>query len=89
MIRSTDEKVTVGPDSVGYRLTEEAQVFGGQTLTATDVAVAAAMADVGNGAPQVDDRVVHGALERIRALLEITIDSMKTSPKVGRIHLRR
>ncbi|MGC2414559.1 MAG: hydantoinase/oxoprolinase family protein, partial [Stellaceae bacterium] len=31
----------VGPGSVGYRLTEEARVFGGGTLTATDAAVAA------------------------------------------------
>ncbi|WP_180903523.1 hydantoinase/oxoprolinase N-terminal domain-containing protein [Nonomuraea indica] len=31
----------VGPDSVGYRITEEALVFGGGTVTMTDAAVAA------------------------------------------------
>ncbi|GGO65806.1 hydantoinase/oxoprolinase N-terminal domain-containing protein [Nonomuraea cavernae] len=31
----------VGPDSVGYRIAEEALVFGGTTITMTDVAVAA------------------------------------------------
>ncbi|MEV0202828.1 hydantoinase/oxoprolinase family protein [Nonomuraea sp. NPDC050691] len=31
----------VGPDSVGYRITEEALVFGGSTVTMTDAAVAA------------------------------------------------
>ncbi|MFI6323436.1 hydantoinase/oxoprolinase N-terminal domain-containing protein [Nonomuraea sp. NPDC050556] len=31
----------LGPDSVGFRITEEALVFGGTTLTLTDVAVAA------------------------------------------------
>ncbi|MEW9551947.1 hydantoinase/oxoprolinase N-terminal domain-containing protein [Nonomuraea sp. NPDC050783] len=41
-------EVRVGPDSVGYRLTEEALVFGGGTLTATDLAVAAGLADVGD-----------------------------------------
>src|SRR5947207_14312637 len=37
----SESPVTVGPESVGYRLTEEALVFGGKTLTATDAAVAA------------------------------------------------
>ncbi|MEU7856440.1 hydantoinase/oxoprolinase family protein [Nonomuraea sp. NPDC049141] len=31
---------TVGPDSVGYRIAEEALVFGGSTMTLTDAAVA-------------------------------------------------
>ena len=30
----------MGPESVGYRLTDEAMVFGGETLTTTDIAVA-------------------------------------------------
>src|SRR5262249_29950258 len=37
------QTLTVGPQSVGYRLIEEGLVFGGDTLTATDVAVAAGM----------------------------------------------
>jgi N-methylhydantoinase A/oxoprolinase/acetone carboxylase beta subunit len=37
----------VGPTSVGYRLTEEALVFGGATLTLTDIAVAAGRIDLG------------------------------------------
>jgi len=38
----------VGPRSVGFRLTEEAVVFGGAILTLTDVAVAARRLDVGD-----------------------------------------
>jgi N-methylhydantoinase A/oxoprolinase/acetone carboxylase beta subunit len=38
----------VGPRSVGYRLTEEALVFGGTTLTLTDVAVAAERVEIGD-----------------------------------------
>jgi N-methylhydantoinase A/oxoprolinase/acetone carboxylase beta subunit len=38
----------VGPQSVGYRLTEEALVFGGSTLTATDVAVALGLVQIGD-----------------------------------------
>lgn len=32
--------VTVGPSRVGYKLTTQALVFGGNNMTATDIAVA-------------------------------------------------
>ena len=38
----------VGPRSVGYRLTREALVFGGETMTATDAAVAAGLVEIGD-----------------------------------------
>ena len=38
----------VGPDSVGYRLSEEALIFGGSTLTASDIAVKAGHASFGD-----------------------------------------
>ena len=40
--------VKVGPTSVGYRLTKEALVFGGETLTTTDIVVAAGRAHLGD-----------------------------------------
>ncbi|WP_113699383.1 hydantoinase/oxoprolinase N-terminal domain-containing protein [Nonomuraea lactucae] len=40
--------IEVGPESVGYELTRRALVFGGRTLTATDLAVAAGLADIGD-----------------------------------------
>ena len=46
LVRS--DPVSVGPRSVGYRLTHEALVFGGDVLTATDIAVAAGRADIGD-----------------------------------------
>jgi N-methylhydantoinase A/oxoprolinase/acetone carboxylase beta subunit len=42
------ESGTVGPRSVGFRLTERALVFGGDTLTLTDIAVAAGRIDLGD-----------------------------------------
>ena len=77
------DRLTVGPDSVGHDLDTKAIVFGGDTLTATDVAVAAGCDDkIGN-----PDRVGHlGASviaqtqSRIKAMLEAVIDQMKTSP---------
>ena len=43
-----DGTVTVGPDSVGWQITSRAMVFGGNTMTATDIAVRLGMARLGN-----------------------------------------
>lgn len=77
----SDGTVTIGPDSVGYRLTQEALVFGGQTLTTTDIAVAAGMADIGDRArvAHLPADLVRNALAEIRRLLEAAIDRVKTS----------
>ena len=73
--------VAIGPDSLGYRISEDAFLFGGETLTASDVAAAAGTADFGNPAllPALSDGVVTGLLGRIRAMFEDSVDRMKTS----------
>lgn len=43
-----DDPDDIGPTSVGYRLLEEALVFGGATLTTTDIAVGLGIADIGD-----------------------------------------
>jgi len=72
---------TIGPRSVGYRLLEEGRVFGGGTLTATDIAVAAGAAELGNPARVADlDRgVVEAALQRLHGMVDDGIDRMKSS----------
>jgi N-methylhydantoinase A/oxoprolinase/acetone carboxylase beta subunit len=72
---------TVGPVSVGYELTRRARVFGGETLTATDVAVAAGLADIGDRArvADLDPAVVRRALAVIRERLETALDRVRTS----------
>ncbi len=69
---------TVGPQSVGYELTERALVFGGDTLTATDLAVAAGLAVVGDPS-RVAGLDPQPALARIEARIAETVDRMKTS----------
>ena len=49
-----DGTVTVGPDSVGYEITQKAKIFGGDVLTATDIAVRLGMADLGDPALVAD-----------------------------------
>ncbi|HEV2186386.1 MAG TPA: hydantoinase/oxoprolinase family protein [Stellaceae bacterium] len=74
------EPLTVGPASVGYRLTEEALVFGGATVTATDAAVRAGAARIGDPARLRDlpSEVADGVLRQAREKLEDAIDRMKT-----------
>lgn len=74
------EPVTVGPLSVGYRLTQEARVFGGDRLTATDVAVAAGLIDLGDRRRVADlpAAFVKAAIARAHAILEEGVDRMKT-----------
>ena len=49
------DPLRIGPQSVGYRLTEEALVFGGETLTTTDIAVAAGVAEIGDARARSHD----------------------------------
>jgi len=76
-----DETVTIGPDSVGFRLTEDALVFGGQTLTTSDIAVAAGQVNFGDKSrvSHLDDAFISRALGAIHAKLEDNVDRMKTS----------
>jgi N-methylhydantoinase A/oxoprolinase/acetone carboxylase beta subunit len=73
----------VGPDSVGYQLTSRAQCFGGDVLTATDIAVAGGWADIGDGSlvKTVDVSTVENARTRMRELLDANVERMKTEPR--------
>ncbi|MFJ7699676.1 hydantoinase/oxoprolinase N-terminal domain-containing protein [Lysinibacillus fusiformis] len=81
IIRVKDHKITVGPDSVGYKISEEALVFGGSTMTTTDIAVRLGLAEVGdpNLVAHIDEAFAKAVQEEISSLLEQAIDKMKTS----------
>ena len=52
-----DKSMTIGPQSVGHKLLQEAVIFGGNTLTASDLAVATGRADMGkNSAPEFKNK---------------------------------
>jgi N-methylhydantoinase A/oxoprolinase/acetone carboxylase beta subunit len=67
---------SIGPKSVGHRLLKEACIFGGDTLTASDLAVAVGRADMGgHSAPKIKnakillalmDRMLSEAVARAR-----------------------
>lgn len=78
-------RTTVGPDSVGYKLTKEAIVFGGDVLTTTDATVLG-HANIKIGDPGlVKGKLTDGELVEVQAVikrkLEHVIDMMKTSPE--------
>jgi N-methylhydantoinase A/oxoprolinase/acetone carboxylase beta subunit len=77
------DPIAVGPKSVGYRLISEGLVFGGNTLTATDIAVAAGVALIGDGRAVAHLRrdLVQRALDRARATIEDSVDRMKTDSR--------
>lgn len=71
----------LGPHSVGHRIHQEALVFGGETLTATDIAVAAGVCALGQ-----PSRVAHlqgapaqAAHERLQGMVAAAVDRMRTS----------
>lgn len=78
---SHSKRVTIGPDSVGHRITSEARVFNGAVLTATDIAVTAGRASIGDVSlvSGLDQSVIDGAQKAIRSMLQNTLDAMKTS----------
>lgn len=71
----------IGPHSVGYKLTAEALVFGGSQLTATDLAVAAGRADIGDASlvAHLDRAMVARALDRVAERIAEAVDRMRTS----------
>lgn len=87
IVRNTEGRVTVGPDSVGYRLTEKSIGFGGDSLTTTDAAVRAGYAQIHHPAfdharlRTISDRTAAEVLRQITAMTETGIDKMKTSAK--------
>ncbi|MCW4460686.1 hydantoinase/oxoprolinase family protein [Sphingomonas sp. BT-65] len=76
-----EEALRVGPDSVGYRIAEDAMLFGGDTLTASDVAGAAGKAAFGDAGklPGLSAATVAAVWDRFQAMLEDGVDRMKTT----------
>ncbi|HEY2633292.1 MAG TPA: hydantoinase/oxoprolinase family protein, partial [Steroidobacteraceae bacterium] len=73
----------VGPQSVGFELTRRARVFGGDVLTATDVAVAAGRADIGDArrVRELDVDLVRRCQDVIDRRLAAAADRVRISPE--------
>ena len=74
--------IDIGPESVGFQLTKKALIFGGDTLTATDIAaVTNTKLDIGNR-QHIQHIPLNLAItieEKMHSLYETALDRMKTS----------
>ena len=66
---------------MGYEITKKALVFGGDVMTATDIAVRLGMVELGDKtkAAGIPQEVADKAMDAIRALVEDSVDAMKVS----------
>lgn len=81
IIRETEAGVTMGPDSVGYQLLEKALVFGGDTLTTTDITVRSGSINLGdpNRVAHISEQLAETVIDKIHAKIEEAVDQMRTS----------
>lgn len=81
LVKIEDGNISIGPESVGYKITEEALIFGGNTLTATDIAVKLGMADLGDPSKvaHIDEAIAKEAHALMMQKVQDGIDSMKLS----------
>ncbi|KAL8327684.1 hypothetical protein RB597_003822 [Gaeumannomyces tritici] len=83
VIHRSGDVVRVGPQSVGHELTTKALCFGGNTPTATDVAVSLGV-EIGAAKrgqyPELPDSVAAAANLRIKKMLESIVDRARLSP---------
>ncbi|MDP6267973.1 MAG: hydantoinase/oxoprolinase family protein [Arenicellales bacterium] len=75
------DPMSIGPNSVGYELMQKSLVFGGSTLTATDVAVALHQLDIGTPTKvsHLDKKLLSDCNDNIHEQLSTAIDHIKTS----------
>jgi N-methylhydantoinase A/oxoprolinase/acetone carboxylase beta subunit len=81
VIEASDGQTQLGPHSVGFRLTQEALVFGGETATLTDAAVAAGRSELGEKPITNGHRPrLREALVRADAIVAEAVDGVKAGP---------
>jgi N-methylhydantoinase A/oxoprolinase/acetone carboxylase beta subunit len=75
-----ERPLSIGPRSVGHRLRNEALVFGGETLTLSDIAVAAGLVEMGDKArvAHLPSTLIKDTITEARRMLTEAVDRMKT-----------
>ncbi len=79
LVTGEGETLQIGPLSVGYELTTRGRVFGGGTLTATDIVVASGRVALGEQSRVADlsQTIIDDALAAMQKRVEDAIDEMK------------
>lgn len=85
LVRVRSEEVIIGPDSIGYQLTQKGIGFGGDTLTTTDVIAKKDPKKIIHPDFNVErlanipETVVSQVLQKITEITETSIEKMKTN----------
>lgn len=76
-----DGSFQIGPESVGHKLQEKSLIFGGDTLTTTDIVVALGQVELGDAklVAHLDKTLLQKIYAEMIHMVEETIDKMKTS----------
>ncbi len=79
----TEKGIKVGPTSVGYRLVTDALIFGGSTLTTSDVMAAAGRAGFGDRSrvKHLTPEFIRRTQARIMEMLEDCVERSRLSPE--------
>ncbi len=81
LVETSGGEIRIGPESLGYRLTRDGRVFGGDRLCATDLAVASGYATLGDRSlvSSLSKQVTTNGVDLIHKLLADGVDRMKSS----------
>ena len=81
LVEQAVDGIRVGPRSVGYEITKRARVFGGDTLTASDVAVALGLAFMGDPTRvgELDRSMLGQAMQEIHWMIERAVERSRVS----------
>lgn len=84
IVSGKGDDLKVGPQSVGYKLTVDSLIFGGNTTTTSDVAVALGLAEFGNSdsVKNLDKEYLEAVKKRINEMLTNAVERMRVSPEV-------
>jgi N-methylhydantoinase A/oxoprolinase/acetone carboxylase beta subunit len=79
----TDKGIKVGPTSVGYKIVTEALIFGGSTLTTSDIVVASGRESLGDASKvaHLDMDLIARTQTKIMAMLEDCVERSRLSPE--------
>lgn len=80
LVRDFAGSITIGPQSVGFRLPERARIFGGPDLTTSDIAVAAGLLALGDASrvAAITPQYAAAVLAEAARMLAESVDRMKT-----------
>ncbi len=83
IVKEEDGKIIVGPESVGYNLSSEALIFGGNTITLSDIAVKLGLASFGDASKldNLSSEFARKVLKIVKNRIENAIDLVRISNK--------